>query len=215
MEASCRLVLSFYFALCLRSRSLLHLHLMPKNIPGEYRPPRHRATSDPLAAALLPPPDESAIDRDERLKRETEAKKVSDSIDDMIRQERSDRKKNRPEVTVLLLGQSESGKSTTLKRELIARTRMCHSVPSFFGGERAIAEPIRPHTARIFDLSARASLVCVLTIVLPHRVPAAAFPNRIFFRTYSMAGGHLSQSIALHQAVSLLSCSFHQHFLRQ
>jgi guanine nucleotide-binding protein alpha-1 subunit len=80
--------------------------------------PRRRTLSDPLAAALLPPPDESPIDREVRLRAEIDAKKVSDSIDEMIRQERIDQKKSKAEVNVLLLGQSESGKSTTLKREL-------------------------------------------------------------------------------------------------
>ena len=51
------------------------------------------------------------------MKRELEAKQVSDRIDELIREDRSRRKKTRPEVNVLLLGQSESGKSTTLKRE--------------------------------------------------------------------------------------------------
>ena len=83
----------------------------------ERPPARRRTHSDPLSAALLPPPDETPIQREVRLKAELDAKKVSDSIDDMLRQERNDRKKIRPEVNVLLLGQSESGKSTTLKRK--------------------------------------------------------------------------------------------------
>jgi hypothetical protein len=78
---------------------------------------RRRSLSDPLAAALLPPPNESPVQREMRLKAETEAKKVSEGIDEMIRQDRYERKKSKAEVNVLLLGQSESGKSTTLKRE--------------------------------------------------------------------------------------------------
>jgi guanine nucleotide-binding protein alpha-1 subunit len=87
--------------------------------PPPPQKPRRRTLSDPLAVALLPPPDESPIDREVRLKAEIDAKKVSDSIDDMIRQERIDQKKSKAAVNVLLLGQSESGKSTTLKRELL------------------------------------------------------------------------------------------------
>ncbi|THH05646.1 hypothetical protein EW146_g9847 [Bondarzewia mesenterica] len=71
---------------------------------------------DPLAAALRPPPDESPHMRDLRLAREDAARRVSKSIDDAIRQERQQNKK-RKIVRVLLLGQSESGKSTTLRRE--------------------------------------------------------------------------------------------------
>lgn len=80
---------------------------------------RHRTISDPLTAALLPPTNESPIERDLRLKAEIDAKKVSDNIDEMIRQERSEQKKTKAEVNVLLLGQSESGKSTTLKRKFL------------------------------------------------------------------------------------------------
>jgi hypothetical protein len=86
---------------------------------------RHRSLSDPLAAALLPPPNETLAERETRLIAENEAKKVSDGIDDMIRQERNDRKKSRTEVNVLLLGQSESGKSTTLKREHYSPSSSC------------------------------------------------------------------------------------------
>lgn len=187
---------------------------MRQTNPPAQSYPRRRTLSDPLAAALLPSPDESAIDRDERLRRESEAKKVSDSIDDMIRQERSDRKKNKPEVTVLLLGQSESGKSTTLKRKLFPSI-VCATAFRLFGAEPTIAEAITtPQRVVAICHHMRASLVCVLIIVLL-RIPAAAFPNRIFVGTHSLAGGHLPQSIALNQAVSLLSCSFRHHFLRQ
>lgn len=79
--------------------------------------PRPRTLSDPLAAALLPPPNESPEERNLRIQRENDAKRISESIDEQLQQERIERKKARPEVNVLLLGQSESGKSTTLKRE--------------------------------------------------------------------------------------------------
>ena len=85
----------------------------------DHPKPRGRTLSDPLAAALLPPLDESPIQREVRLKAEIDAKKVSDSIDEEIRRDRINQKRSKAEVNVLLLGQSESGKSTTLKRELL------------------------------------------------------------------------------------------------
>jgi hypothetical protein len=85
---------------------------------------RRRSLSDPLSAALLPPPNETPLERERRLHAEFQAKQVSDGIDEMIRKERFERKKTKTaEVKVLLLGQSESGKSTTLKREYCHSTR--------------------------------------------------------------------------------------------
>ncbi|KAF7300041.1 Guanine nucleotide-binding protein alpha-4 subunit [Mycena kentingensis (nom. inval.)] len=77
----------------------------------------HRSQlSDPLAVVTQPPPNESPSERSERLIREQEEKRVSDAIDEELRKERNDRKKRgKREVKVLLLGQSESGKSTVLK----------------------------------------------------------------------------------------------------
>lgn len=79
--------------------------------------PRPRTLSDPLAAAIAPPPNESEEERTRRVQAEVDAKRNSERIDELLRQERTEKKKARPEVNVLLLGQSESGKSTTLKRE--------------------------------------------------------------------------------------------------
>ncbi|TFK90902.1 G-protein alpha subunit [Polyporus arcularius HHB13444] len=69
---------------------------------------------DPLARLLAPPPNETPEDRETRLRLEAEARQISDKIDEQLKAERAALKKNRP-VKVLLLGQSESGKSTTLK----------------------------------------------------------------------------------------------------
>lgn len=75
-------------------------------------------SDDPLAKVLAPPPDESPDDRDERLRREAVAQRVSDEIDERIRLDRVAFKKKNDLFKLLLLGQSESGKSTTLKSTL-------------------------------------------------------------------------------------------------
>ena len=69
-----------------------------------------------MSLALLPPLNEAPADRERRLLREQEAKKVSDDIDEQIRVEKAEMRKKKQEIKILLLGQSESGKSTTLKR---------------------------------------------------------------------------------------------------
>jgi hypothetical protein len=81
--------------------------------------PNRRGTidlPDPLEAALAPPADESEDARAARVLAESRARAVSASIDAQLARERDGRKR-RSEVKILLLGQSESGKSTTLKRE--------------------------------------------------------------------------------------------------
>lgn len=71
---------------------------------------------DPLTAALAPPPNETPAEREIRERTECEAKRVSDEIDAQLRRERENEKKRKP-VKLLLLGQSESGKTATLKSE--------------------------------------------------------------------------------------------------
>ncbi|EJD04654.1 G-alpha-domain-containing protein [Fomitiporia mediterranea MF3/22] len=70
---------------------------------------------DPLTAAIAPPPNESPEERETRLHHEREAKRVSDEIDEALHKERAAMRRKKKPVKVLLLGQSESGKSTTLK----------------------------------------------------------------------------------------------------
>lgn len=89
-------------------------------------PVRDRRVSDPLTAALQPPPDETPAARGTRLAEERQAKKISDDIDEQIRQEKEAQRaklRARKEIKVLLLGQSESGKSTTLKRKFPTEDR--------------------------------------------------------------------------------------------
>ncbi|OJT03444.1 Guanine nucleotide-binding protein alpha-4 subunit [Trametes pubescens] len=76
---------------------------------------REPTDRDPLSAALRPPIDETEEEKAHRLADEEAAKRVSLAIDEAIRLEDKQRKK-RKIVRLLLLGQSESGKSTTLRQ---------------------------------------------------------------------------------------------------
>ncbi|KAI0074990.1 G-alpha-domain-containing protein [Panus rudis PR-1116 ss-1] len=78
-------------------------------MPGREAPVpvRGHFSSDPLDAVLRPPIDETEEERAQRLAEEAEAKRVSQAIDEQLKQERTARKKARV-VRLLLLGQSES-----------------------------------------------------------------------------------------------------------
>ncbi|KAF8510274.1 guanine nucleotide binding protein, alpha subunit [Gautieria morchelliformis] len=117
---------------------------------------------DPISRALQPPPDESPSERDERLRAEREAKRVNDEIDDELRRERAALRRKRP-VRVLLLGQSESGKSTTLKNFQI------HYAPQSWREERACWRAVIQ-----LNLIRSVSLVLDTVAAAP---PASSSPN--------------------------------------
>jgi guanine nucleotide-binding protein subunit alpha len=60
---------------------------------------------DPLTRAMAPPPNETIQERDARIHREREAKRVSDEIDEELR--KGSKKGSKP-VKILLLGASVS-----------------------------------------------------------------------------------------------------------
>ena len=60
------------------------------------------STDDPLSLALKPPPTESEVERQQRIAKELEAKKISDRIDEELRQERELKKKQNMEVKVCI-----------------------------------------------------------------------------------------------------------------
>lgn len=65
--------------------------------------------SDPFAQFLRPPINETSSERTARKFREAEEKRVSDAIDEQIKQERRILQKQKEVIKILLLGQSESG----------------------------------------------------------------------------------------------------------
>ncbi|KAJ7916969.1 guanine nucleotide binding protein, alpha subunit [Mycena leptocephala] len=80
----------------------------PLKLTPKLAPTLRQSVDDPLAAALRPP----HVERYSRLKAASDAKLFSD-VDE---HESKQRQKSRAEVQVLLLGQSESGKTTCLKQ---------------------------------------------------------------------------------------------------
>ncbi|KAG6853545.1 hypothetical protein C0991_003336 [Blastosporella zonata] len=71
--------------------------------------------NDPFAMFTTPPAGETAAEKGTRERREVEEKRISDRIDEELKADKAALKKQKAIVKVLLLGQSESGKSTTLK----------------------------------------------------------------------------------------------------
>ena len=65
--------------------------------------------TDPFYEFMQPPPDETPAQKTARMKRELDAQRHSDSIDEDIKLERAKVDKQRNVIKVLLLGQSESG----------------------------------------------------------------------------------------------------------
>ena len=65
--------------------------------------------NDPFIELMRPPPDETAAQMMARRKREQDAERVSDRIDEQIKRDRIQSKKEREITKVLLLGQAESG----------------------------------------------------------------------------------------------------------
>ena len=70
---------------------------------------------DPFAHFTKPPPDETPDERARRLSEEQDAAKRSKDIDDALAAEKRELERKSKMIKVLLLGQAESGKSTTLR----------------------------------------------------------------------------------------------------
>ncbi|KAJ7101446.1 G-protein alpha subunit [Mycena belliarum] len=91
-----------------------------------------QASYDPLAASLAPPADESDEARAARMEAAREAVRVSRGIDAGIADSRRALERKKRAVKILLLGQSESGKSSVLRNFRLAFT------PKYFESERLV-----------------------------------------------------------------------------
>lgn len=74
-------------------------------------------SSDPFYDAFLrPPANETPAQMTARIKREQDAQRISDQIDEEIRRAMADAKKEKNIIKVLLLGQAESGACFAVSR---------------------------------------------------------------------------------------------------
>ncbi|KAF9450753.1 G-alpha-domain-containing protein [Macrolepiota fuliginosa MF-IS2] len=118
-----------------------------------------QSDDDPLTLALMPPPDETPEQRQVREAAEAEAKRVSDEIDEQIKRERENERRRKRPVKLLLLGQSESGKTATLKnfqltyaRREWSEERASWRAVIFFNLVRNVNEVIEHMAAEMADL---------------------------------------------------------------
>ncbi|KAJ3733784.1 guanine nucleotide binding protein, alpha subunit [Lentinula guzmanii] len=89
--------------------------------------------NDPLTLAIAPPPNETPVEREQRLAEEKKAKEISDSIDEEINAQRLAEKKE-DSVKVLLLGELSNMKIVVLIQE--SDFQLINS-PKAFKAERA------------------------------------------------------------------------------
>ena len=68
------------------------------------RTPSLYSQDDPISEALKPPASETPAERQLRLQKEAEARRISEKIDEDLRLERERMKKSRDDVKVILLG---------------------------------------------------------------------------------------------------------------
>ncbi|KAJ7690395.1 G-protein alpha subunit [Mycena rosella] len=92
---------------------------------------RSSSLDDPFAAHMAPPAGETPEERTLRIAAAQNAEKTSRQIDEVLLQSKKMQDKKRLDVKILLLGQSESGKSTVLKNFRLRFT------PQYFDTERA------------------------------------------------------------------------------
>ncbi|KAK7002474.1 guanine nucleotide binding protein, alpha subunit [Favolaschia claudopus] len=92
---------------------------------------RGGSLDDPFAVHMAPPAGETSDQRTARLAAAQNADKTSRQIDEVLLQSKKILDKKKADVKILLLGQSESGKSTVLKNFRLRFT------PQYFDGERA------------------------------------------------------------------------------
>jgi hypothetical protein len=174
--------------------------LIPPMVGAKSVPKNRRLSSngDPFDAVLRPPPDETPAQREMRILAEQQAKQVSDAIDEQLRVERAELKRNRPDVKILLLGQSESGKSTTLKRRWSA-------IILPFGRELgACSSDVRAPPRRL----CLQAYIHLTSCAYSHahsfrRVPASPYPRCVSGRANSVAHRYLPQSRPLCPKVRL------------
>ncbi|EGO29383.1 hypothetical protein SERLADRAFT_457028 [Serpula lacrymans var. lacrymans S7.9] len=145
---------------------------------------------DPLARAIAPPLNESLAEREVRIHEEQEAKRISDAIDDELNRQRQAEKKGPKPIKILLLGQSESGKSTTLKNFQLMNS------PKAFRAERASWRAVIQlnvvHSVRtIIDLmnKAQASSYSSSSVSSRPNTPFKEYPN--------LTGEHLKLKMRL------------------
>jgi guanine nucleotide-binding protein subunit alpha len=130
---------------------------------------------DPLTRAIAPPPNETQLERVHRIATEQEAKRVSDVIDEELNRQRIAEKKGPKPIKILLLGQSESGKSTTLKN-----FQLMHS-PKAFRTERA-------SWRAVIQLNVVQSIHAILNLMSKAQASAHDLPSS------SLSTAHLTSS---------------------
>lgn len=85
--------------------------------------------TDPFAELLRPPPNETPAQTTARQKRELDAQRISDQIDEDIRRHRAMIKKEKNIIKVLLLGQAESGQSVVILSHFLTEYAVQASLP--------------------------------------------------------------------------------------
>ncbi|KAI6158196.1 guanine nucleotide binding protein, alpha subunit [Pisolithus tinctorius] len=139
---------------------------------------RHKLVEDdPLTRAMAPPSNETQQQREMRIRAEQEAKRVSDFIDEELSRQRMADKKGPKPIKILLLGQSESGKSTTLKN-----LQLMHS-PKTFRAEKA-------YWRSIIQLNVVQSIHAILDVI--SRAHAVSHPSTSYSSSSQCSSGHVS-----------------------